>query len=910
MTVRSQVRACYPWLAVLVAGSLIGALVALAPLAAAYLGGGLLAVAGVALVTGLLLWAPEVLFGLYMAVGSFKTALQPLQNAVGLDLTVLLGLLVIVGILANLRPGVGGAPRMRIYLHWPILSAYLLLAAWMAASLLWSPGYAQGAGLDKAGRFATLTLLAFAAPFFLIDRWARLERFLWTLFLAGLVFTSRALVGIYLAGELSQLVRVLGADHLIVGQVCGITALLGVAFLIGPGTGWWLRLFLLASTAAAIVVVFLSGARGPALAWPMALAAPLFLGKKWGKRSWLVLIAGLVGLAILVAFWSSGLLPPEVISRFELAYAALILREPFAMASFGRIYLWQDSFQAFAQHPLLGLGVGAYRAFLGPYLLSYSHNLWLEAGAELGLVGLVLAGFMTAMPPLRWHQCSRLRTTAHHRNLFDMALLVYIFYLVGVTKSGDFNTNRTFWMGIGLVMAACILAIRESRAWKREKLISGEGEPGVGAAGDAPPEPRYSVSAPPMAELKEIHVCMLTSVHPPFDGRIFCRESQSLVRAGYRVTLIAPADFPRQQRDGVTVLGVSPPRRVSGRTGGGAQAGRLQRPWLWWQLWRQVRRLQPEVVHFHDPELLLLVPLLRAIPRRRPKIVYDVHEYFVDSLFEKQWIAAWLRPAVAAAARALEQVLMRGVDGVVCAVEGQKALYPAFRGQMAVVRNLPRIAAFAGASDSSVLQVKGYKAIYVGIVTRERGMEVLLEALRLLRVRGMEDLHLFLVGPHAPEGYVRHLQALAERNQIGGQVHFPGWVDHDQLKHFLTNADIALAPGLPTRQFSRPALATKLFEYMLCRLPVVSSDLPYHQHYIQECQCGLIAPGHDAAAFAQAIAWLRDHPDEARAMGERGRAYVLEHYTWEQEQYRLLEFYESLLGSARGAPSGAKEAPR
>jgi len=51
----------------------------------------------------------------------------------------------------------------------------------------------------------------------------------------------------------------------------------------------------------------------------------------------------------------------------------------------------------------------------------------------------------------------------------------------------------------------------------------------------------------------------LTSVHSPLDGRIFHRECRALAAAGYRVTLLAPADFERQERDGVTVVGVPRP---------------------------------------------------------------------------------------------------------------------------------------------------------------------------------------------------------------------------------------------------------------------------------------------------------------------------------------------------------------
>jgi glycosyltransferase involved in cell wall biosynthesis len=379
-------------------------------------------------------------------------------------------------------------------------------------------------------------------------------------------------------------------------------------------------------------------------------------------------------------------------------------------------------------------------------------------------------------------------------------------------------------------------------------------------------------------------VCHLTSVHSPFDGRIFHRQCRALAAAGYRVTLLAPADFERQERDGVTVVGVPRPRR------------RLGRPLVWWRLLRQTLRLRPDAVHFHDPELLLLVPLLRLTLGRRCRIIYDVHEYFVDSIAVKHWIPRPLRPAVAFLARRMERLLVRGVDGLVLAVEGQRALYPYFRGPVAVVRNLPAQALFADPQPHPALDLPGFRLIYVGLILPQRGIGVLLEAMRLLREQGAEDVRLFLIGPETSPAYMEQIRAFIRRHGLGEQMRWLGPVPPDRLKDCLAGADAGVAPGLYTAQYRRPSLFTKLFEYMLAGLPVVCADYPWSRPYVEESRCGLVVPAEDAAAYAQAIRWLRDHREEAREMGRRGREAVLGQYTWEREQERLLAFYREILG--------------
>jgi len=379
-----------------------------------------------------------------------------------------------------------------------------------------------------------------------------------------------------------------------------------------------------------------------------------------------------------------------------------------------------------------------------------------------------------------------------------------------------------------------------------------------------------------------VKVCVLTSVHPPLDGRIFHRESVALAEAGYRVTLLASGDLPPQTKSGVQITCVPRPRTRRGR------------PLVWLRLWRRVLRLRPDVIHFHDPELLLLVPWFRLAFGRRVKIVYDVHEYFVDSLAGKYWIPRRLRPPVRLIAGRLERLLVRGVDGIVCAVDGQVPLYEGFTGPMVVVRNLPRAEMFQEAHPHPALAGEGFKLIYVGLILPKRGIDVVLEMVRHLRADGVQDVRLFLLGPPTSPAYIEHIRDFAAAHDLSEQVRWLGMVPHEELKHYLAAADVGLIPGLVTRQYKNPGISTKLFEYMLCSLPIVSSDHPHRRVYIEEADCGLVVPPEDAQAWAEAVLWLRDHPAEAQAMGARGRAKVMERYTWERERSRLLSFYHIL----------------
>src|SRR5690606_32126256 len=109
-------------------------------------------------------------------------------------------------------------------------------------------------------------------------------------------------------------------------------------------------------------------------------------------------------------------------------------------------------------------------------------------------------------------------------------------------------------------------------------------------------------------------ICILTTVHDPFDSRIFHKQARSLARAGYTVTLLGQG-APDATIDGVRLIPL-PPRPPA------QQAWRrwLRLPAVWWR----ARRERADAYLLHDPELTPVGLLLKL---GGSKVVYDVHEH-------------------------------------------------------------------------------------------------------------------------------------------------------------------------------------------------------------------------------------------------------------------------------------------
>jgi glycosyltransferase involved in cell wall biosynthesis len=364
----------------------------------------------------------------------------------------------------------------------------------------------------------------------------------------------------------------------------------------------------------------------------------------------------------------------------------------------------------------------------------------------------------------------------------------------------------------------------------------------------------------------------LTSVHPPFDVRIFYKECLSLAEAGYEVVLIAP-----HQRDdwakGVTIRAVPKPR---------SQFERMTRTVL--RVLRQAINEDGRIYHFHDPELIPLGMILKFLGKQ---VVYDVHENVPEDILTKDYIPPCWRKWVAVMAGTVEHLGSKWFDGVVAVTPNICRRFP--RDKTELIRNFP-IAEELMPSSHNAYGNRPPFLIYAGRISMDRGISEMVEAMGLLP----ESLgaKLLLAGVFTPEGLYDHVLGMhgAER------IEFRGLLSRSDLRNLLGQARIGLAllrPG-PNQSHSYP---NKLFEYMAAGLPVVASNFPLWKEFVEETGCGLLVDPLNPRAIAEAIEWLLEHPEEAAAMGRKGMQAVSSEFNWGKEAKKLCQFYQRLLGA-------------
>lgn len=371
--------------------------------------------------------------------------------------------------------------------------------------------------------------------------------------------------------------------------------------------------------------------------------------------------------------------------------------------------------------------------------------------------------------------------------------------------------------------------------------------------------------------MKQKKVVHFTSVHPSFDVRIMHKECKTLSRQGYSVSLLAAGEesVPLDE-DGVRVELIPRPRN---------RLERVIKTAL--RLHKEARKRDADIYHFHDPEL---IPVGLALRFARKKVIYDVHEDLPKQILSKPWIPPPLRRLVAKAADIVERLAARYVDGIVAATPAIAGRFP--KDKTVVVQNFPLLSELALAEPIPYNQ-RPLNVVYVGGITAIRGAVEMVQAMELLP-RHLPARLLMAGAFDAPA-----LEAAVRQLPGWNRVEFLGWLDRPKVVDLLRRARVGLVVLHPTANYQE-AYPVKMFEYMAAGIPVVASDFPLWRQIVEEAGCGLLVDPLDAQAIARAITWLLEHPEEAEAMGQRGRQAVLEKYHWEREAEKLLELYGRL----------------
>jgi glycosyltransferase involved in cell wall biosynthesis len=181
----------------------------------------------------------------------------------------------------------------------------------------------------------------------------------------------------------------------------------------------------------------------------------------------------------------------------------------------------------------------------------------------------------------------------------------------------------------------------------------------------------------------------------------------------------------------------------------------------------------------------------------------------------------------------------------------------------------------------------------VGRLVEKKGFPALLDACGRLKQAGYRfRCVIYGDGPLRTE-----LQATIDRLGLAEEVRLAGECTQQELVPMLQRAALFVLTPFVTEDGDRDGVPNVLVEAMACGVPVVSTTVGGVTDLVRDGHNGLLAPPHDVAAIAAAMAALLDDAPRRVALGVAARRTVVEHFDLAQAARQLAALFD---GPPRG----------
>jgi len=184
-------------------------------------------------------------------------------------------------------------------------------------------------------------------------------------------------------------------------------------------------------------------------------------------------------------------------------------------------------------------------------------------------------------------------------------------------------------------------------------------------------------------------------------------------------------------------------------------------------------------------------------------------------------------------------------------------------------------------------KMKGYYFLYVGRITKDKGIKVLLDAYALL-----DDgrLPLMIVG----EGEeLENWKSYSVKLGLSNDVKWLGFKNGSELDEFYQKSLVLINPSLLNETFGLTCL-----EALARGKPVIASHVGAFPEVVSDGVDGVLVDADDAAALALAMKEMVTQPNVALNMGQKGLEKVKNRFSRHHHYHKLMEIYNEVINSS------------
>ena len=294
---------------------------------------------------------------------------------------------------------------------------------------------------------------------------------------------------------------------------------------------------------------------------------------------------------------------------------------------------------------------------------------------------------------------------------------------------------------------------------------------------------------------------------------------------------------------------------------------------IFWFVWVRYLVKRENIKLLIARDLPLAFPTIVVGKLQNIPVIFDMAENYPAAL------EAWRRQGKYVA-KVLEKICVHLANHIIVVAEENaerlRKINVAFA-KITIVKNTPEMNFFQDFStDTGCNDKKKFILLYTGFLECHRGLEICIRAMPLI-LKENSDIEFLIIGKGKSEN---SLKKLAEKLKVRTNIIFCGWVNFERIPGIIRRSNVCLIPHLISGH-TNTTLPNKLFDYMACGKPIVSSRLKPVERILINENCGIVVKNNSPEEFTNAILCLYDNTKLCRKLGENGRKAFLRKYNWE-----------------------------
>jgi glycosyltransferase involved in cell wall biosynthesis len=119
------------------------------------------------------------------------------------------------------------------------------------------------------------------------------------------------------------------------------------------------------------------------------------------------------------------------------------------------------------------------------------------------------------------------------------------------------------------------------------------------------------------------------------------------------------------------------------------------------------------------------------------------------------------------------------------------------------------------------------------------------------------------------------------------------WQSYESMPDFIAAADVCVLPRKYSYHTAITGNPNTLFQYMAMGKPIVGTNLPSINSFVDDSSAVLVEPD-SVASMTEGLRKVLDNPELARRIGQNAYRLAVEKYNWGKEEVKLLELYSDL----------------